>query len=522
MFDLLGDAAPGVFALPAERGAPDGGAVAGGRRAPGGAEGVDGGVPGGVAGSARALGAVTALLNAGSVVAEAVTGCRQWPAADRAAALGGLDRLAGVLATAKAGLLVAEQHAGTSIAPGDRDFSGARARATRTGYGQAAREVAQATTLVAMPAVAGAVRDGLVPLPHVDALARVNAAASPAASAVLTSPQVQERVVGLARRLGVKDFTAQVSQLAAAADPAALERDHAAQRAARYLHLSHTADGTHLRARLDRVAGEVLRVALAAAGQGPDQTRDKAQADADALVILARRATVTSEPTTPTSSRASTGNPGTAGGGAGRSTRPHLSLLVPAETFAQVTALARAGAQASDPATEGGTPRSARRTGGPVERSATSSSAVPPATLEDGTPVPSSALAAALCDCDISRIVLTAGSVPVDLGRTQRLYPAAHRRAVILRDRHCAWNGCATPATYCDVHHIRWWRRDDGPTSLDNAVLLCDHHHHVVHALDLTIHRHPPAPRGGPPEPSTYTFRARDGSPRSTPVRRRQ
>jgi hypothetical protein len=95
---------------------------------------------------------------------------------------------------------------------------------------------------------------------------------------------------------------------------------------------------------------------------------------------------------------------------------------------------------------------------------------------------------------------------------------------VIVRDRACAWNGCEVPAAYCEVHHIRWWDRDDGPSDFENAVLLCSHHHHVVHQHDLAVARvHPGVrPPGGPPydhdgrrqrsvrdEPVRYEFRDR-------------
>ncbi len=506
---------------------------------------------------------VAALTRAAAELAEAVTGCAAWSGGDRVSALDGLDRVAGVLATARARLLVAEVEAGTSVAPGDRDFTAARARSTRSGYGQAARELAQATTLVAMPAVADAVADGRVPLAHVEALTRVSSGASVEGAAVLESTAGQDEVVELARRLPVKDFAAQVAQLVAAHDPAGLEADVAAQRRARFLHLSHQPDGTRLRGRLDRMSGELLRVALAAAGQGPDETRDKAQADADALMAVVGRATsgmagIRARRTDgtgrgvlpdPEQDAADAWVSGVAG-------RPHLSVIVPAETFAELRAIGACGAVdeagariGGDRGLDGGAKSRAAadgrtgadagaradagvKAGGP---GAAHGPSVPPATLEDGTPVAMSELARLLCDCDIARIVIGADSVPVDLGRTQRLYPAAHRRAVIVRDRHCGWDGCAVPAAYCDVHHIRWWTRDRGPTSLDNAVLLCDHHHHVVHALDLRIERvtgPPGAPpvgsprRGGGPtvegrmpvrsrsthaEPVRYRFLRRDG-----------
>lgn len=119
-----------------------------------------------------------------------------------------------------------------------------------------------------------------------------------------------------------------------------------------------------------------------------------------------------------------------------------------------------------------------------------------PAALDDGTPVPMSQVARILCDSEVARIVLNAEGLPLDLGRSQRLYTGAQRRAVIVRDRACAWNGCDVPAAFCEVHHIRWWDRDLGNTSVDNGVLLCSHHHHVVHQHDLHITRlrRPPSP----------------------------
>ena len=112
--------------------------------------------------------------------------------------------------------------------------------------------------------------------------------------------------------------------------------------------------------------------------------------------------------------------------------------------------------------------------------------------------------------------MLSAESIPLDVGRTRRVFTPAQRRAVILRDRACAWNGCDVPAAFCEIHHIRWWDRDRGPTDLANGVLLCSHHHHVVHQQDLGISRLAPAPAEGPRrpligEPAPYRFERRTG-----------
>ena len=84
------------------------------------------------------------------------------------------------------------------------------------------------------------------------------------------------------------------------------------------------------------------------------------------------------------------------------------------------------------------------------------------------------------CDAAISRLVMSSDSQPLDIGRSTRTVPEPMRRAVIARDRHCRFPGCRRPARWCDVHHIVHWI-DDGPTKVDNLILLCRHHHTLVH-----------------------------------------
>ena len=80
------------------------------------------------------------------------------------------------------------------------------------------------------------------------------------------------------------------------------------------------------------------------------------------------------------------------------------------------------------------------------------------------------------CACTISRIVFGPGSEPLDIGRATRTVPAAMRRALNVRDRHCQHpSGCDRPARWCDAHHKQHWA-DGGPTSLTNLTLLCRYH----------------------------------------------
>ncbi len=80
-------------------------------------------------------------------------------------------------------------------------------------------------------------------------------------------------------------------------------------------------------------------------------------------------------------------------------------------------------------------------------------------------------------------------SLPLDIGCSDSI-PGHIRRAVLLRDRRCAWPRCGRPAVYCDVHHLRH-KEDGGETALGNLVLLCQYHHDVcIHrqGWQLTLH----------------------------------
>jgi hypothetical protein len=81
-------------------------------------------------------------------------------------------------------------------------------------------------------------------------------------------------------------------------------------------------------------------------------------------------------------------------------------------------------------------------------------------------------------------------SLPLDVGKVKGI-PDHLRRAVILRDRHCAWpGGCSTPPGGCQVHHIVY-RSRGGKTRLSDLVLLCEYHHQVcIHRLGWTLILH--------------------------------
>jgi hypothetical protein len=68
---------------------------------------------------------------------------------------------------------------------------------------------------------------------------------------------------------------------------------------------------------------------------------------------------------------------------------------------------------------------------------------------------------------------------PLNVGRRTRSIPPAIMRALRVRDKGCRFPGC-TCTRFVDGHHIQHWA-DGGETRLSNLVLLCRHHHRLVH-----------------------------------------
>ncbi len=96
-----------------------------------------------------------------------------------------------------------------------------------------------------------------------------------------------------------------------------------------------------------------------------------------------------------------------------------------------------------------------------------------------------------LCDAQMIPMILGSDNEILDVGRKTRSFPASIRRAVAARDRGCAWPGCDRPPNWCDAHHIKFWGRDHGATSLDNGVLLCPYHHSEIHREEWVIQMTP-------------------------------
>jgi hypothetical protein len=102
-------------------------------------------------------------------------------------------------------------------------------------------------------------------------------------------------------------------------------------------------------------------------------------------------------------------------------------------------------------------------------------------------PLPRSTAERYLCDAALVPITTDSHGVPLALGRATRDPSVGQLRALVIRDGGCAFPGCATPPRYTQAHHIHYWA-NRGPTDLDNLVLLCRHHHRLLHEQHWQCH----------------------------------
>lgn len=84
------------------------------------------------------------------------------------------------------------------------------------------------------------------------------------------------------------------------------------------------------------------------------------------------------------------------------------------------------------------------------------------------------------CNAALVPVVLGTASVPVDLGRKQRLFNDPQRTALAARHDTCAADGCERPYSWCELHHWHPWKAG-GRSDLRDAVPLCHFHHQRVH-----------------------------------------
>ncbi len=230
-------------------------------------------------------------------------------------------------------------------------------------------------------------------------------------------------------KLGRRILAYVAPEVAEQAEAEAMRREQDKAHAGRGLCLSPLGGArVRISGQLDTEGAAMLRAALDPLcaprnSDGPDDTRTVAQRRADALVEVCSLALRT------------TGLPDNGG------ERPHMTVTLPLDVLS-----GQLGAGMLDTG-ETLTPEQVRRLA---------------------------------CDAMIIPAVLGGDGQVLDLGQARRLFTGPIRRALALRDGGCVFPGCDRPLTWCDAHHIMPWS-EGGPTTVDNGVLLCAHHHRVVH-----------------------------------------
>jgi len=107
--------------------------------------------------------------------------------------------------------------------------------------------------------------------------------------------------------------------------------------------------------------------------------------------------------------------------------------------------------------------------------------------LEDGPAI--AAATARRLSCDAALLAMLHGpGGQLDVGRKTRAIPPSLRRALQARDAgRCRFPGCDN-RRWLDAHHIQHWARG-GETKLENLVLLCSHHHRLLHEGGFRVSR---------------------------------
>jgi hypothetical protein len=112
------------------------------------------------------------------------------------------------------------------------------------------------------------------------------------------------------------------------------------------------------------------------------------------------------------------------------------------------------------------------------------------ARLGSGEPVSAATARRLACDARVLPAVLGGAGEVLEVGAETETVTQGLRRAAELRDRGCRFPGCDRPMDECETHFVTHWSRG-GLSIVDNVVLLCRHHHVLVHEGGWQVTRDP-------------------------------
>jgi len=99
--------------------------------------------------------------------------------------------------------------------------------------------------------------------------------------------------------------------------------------------------------------------------------------------------------------------------------------------------------------------------------------------IADGPVLPSETVRRLACEAAVQALFESDGKA-LDFGRRKRTAGPRLRRALEQRDQTCRFPGC-NRKRFREAHHVEHWTVDHGETKQENLLLLCFHHHRLVH-----------------------------------------
>lgn len=84
------------------------------------------------------------------------------------------------------------------------------------------------------------------------------------------------------------------------------------------------------------------------------------------------------------------------------------------------------------------------------------------------------------CETGIVPILFDTDGQVLNVGREHRLFTTRQRIGLTARDGGCRFPDCDRPPGWCEAHHTTPWQRG-GNTDIRDGILLCRHHHLLVH-----------------------------------------
>lgn len=104
-------------------------------------------------------------------------------------------------------------------------------------------------------------------------------------------------------------------------------------------------------------------------------------------------------------------------------------------------------------------------------------------------PISISTVERELCNRGTVPIHFDSAGQAVNVGREKRLFTPRQRIGLAVRDGGCRFPGCDRPPSWCEAHHINEWFRDHGGTDIADGILLCRHHHLLIHNDEWRVTR---------------------------------